>query len=103
MNKIIDHYKDSLFYQLLKLLGSLDLIGNPIGLISNLGMGVKDAIVKPIEGFVDGPLEMGRGFIEGTNSLVTNTVGGTFNSINKISKSMAQGMSTLAMDPELLQ
>jgi len=44
-------------------LGSLDLIGNPIGLISNVGIGVKDAIVKPIEGFVDGPLEMGKGFI----------------------------------------
>jgi len=89
MNRIVNHYKDNLSYQLLNVLGSLDLIGNPIGLINNLGMGVKDIIVKPIEGFVDGPLEMGKGFIEGTNSLVTNTVGGTFSSINKISKSMA--------------
>ena len=74
---------------MLKLVGSLDLIGNPIGLISNVGIGVKDVIVKPIEGLADGPLEMGKGLIEGTNSLVSNTVGGTFSSINKISKSMA--------------
>ncbi len=70
-------------------MGSLDLIGNPLGLINNFGIGVKDAIVKPIEGFVNGPLEMGKGIIEGTNSLVSNTFGGIFGSINKITKSTA--------------
>lgn len=88
---------------MLKLLGSLDMIGNPLGLINNFKVGIKDAITKPMEGFVQGPLELGRGIVQGTNSLVSNTVGGTFNSINKISRTMAQGIGTLSMDPEFIQ
>jgi vacuolar protein sorting-associated protein 13A/C len=50
--KIIAHYRHNLTYQVLKLLGSLDLIGNPLGLLNNFKVGIKDAITKPIEGFV---------------------------------------------------
>lgn len=101
--KIISHYKNNLTYQLFKLLGSLDLIGNPLGLINNFKVGIKDVITKPIEGMVQGPLELGRGIVEGTNSLVSNTLGGTFNSINKITKTMAVGIGNLSMDPEFIQ
>ena len=96
--KIYQHYKANLTYQLFKLLGSLDLIGNPLGLLNSVKEGITDAITKPIQGFVKGPLELGKGIVQGTNSLVSNTIGGTFNSINKISKSMAQGIGNFSMD-----
>jgi vacuolar protein sorting-associated protein 13A/C len=45
------------------IIGSIDLIGNPIGLINNIGSGLSDLINKPAQGFVQGPLEGGLGVI----------------------------------------
>lgn len=55
-------------------MGSLDILGNPVGLMKNIGTGVFDFIDKPIEGFVKGPLEGGYGIIKGTSSLIKNTL-----------------------------
>jgi vacuolar protein sorting-associated protein 13A/C len=42
--------------------GSVDVIGNPVGLFNNIGNGVTDLFEKPAEGFVKGPLEGFRHF-----------------------------------------
>jgi hypothetical protein len=36
------------------MLGSLNFIGNPIGLFNNVSSGMKDMIERPIEGFTKG-------------------------------------------------
>ena len=63
------------------MIGSLNLIGNPVGLIKNIGKGMTDLINMPKEGFVKGPLEGGIGVIKGAGSLVQKTISGTFNSL----------------------
>ena len=64
-------------------------------------------IDKPREGLVNGPLEAGvailEGFflwilIKGAGSLIKKTISGTCNSINKMTGSMANGLSMLTMD-----
>ena len=48
------HYKASLVASFFKVFGSIDIIGNPVGLFTNIGTGVIDLFEKPIEGIVKG-------------------------------------------------
>ena len=80
------------------MLGSLSIIGNPIGFFNNITTGVSDFIEKPLEGLVHGPLEAGMGLASGAVSLVKNIIAGAFNSINKISGSFSTGIAHLCLD-----
>jgi len=48
---MIKFYKNEGLSQILKLLGSLSVIGNPVGLFNNVSTGVKDLIQRPAQGF----------------------------------------------------
>jgi vacuolar protein sorting-associated protein 13A/C len=48
----IQHYKSAMIKQIYKIVGSIDILGNPLRLVKNIGQGVFDFIDKPIEGFV---------------------------------------------------
>lgn len=82
------------------LLGSLNIIGNPVGLFRNVSSGVSDLFSKPKEGFIQGPLEGGLGIMQGAGSLVKNTVVGVFNSVNKITGSVSFALGYLTLDKE---
>ena len=84
-------------------LGSIEVLGNPVGLFSSIGTGVVDLFEKPIEGMVQGPLEAGKGVLIGAGSLVKNTLAGTMNSLHKITGSLAIGLSSLTFDEEFLR
>lgn len=45
----MDHYKFSIIKSLLLALGSLEILGNPVNLFSNIGTGFKDLVEKPLE------------------------------------------------------
>ena len=95
--KLVKRYVDDSIKQVYKILGSVDIIGNPVGLFSNISTGVVDLFEKPRQGFNQGPLEGGYGLVLGAKSLVKNTISGTFNSINKVTGSLAGGLSTMTM------
>ena len=96
--KIISRYKGDVVTQLYKVFGSLNIIGNPMGLLRNISTGFEDLATKPAKGFVQGPAEFGKGIIEGTGSLVAHSVGGAFNSLSKITGTVSTGLATLAFD-----
>ena len=60
-------------------------------------------IKKLLKGFVKGPLEAGFGVVKGVGSLTKGVVSGTFNSVQKITGSLASGISALSMDDEYLR
>jgi len=95
--KIVSKYKNEVTKNVFKLLGSLDIVGNPVGLFNNISTGVTDLFEKPVQGFLKGPLEGGKGLLTGAGSLVKNTVSGTFNSISKVTGSLASGVSNLSL------
>lgn len=97
VSKLANKYKDEGIRQVFKILGSIDILGNPVGLFNNISTGVVDLFEKPIHGFNQGPLEGGYGIVLGAGSLVKNTISGTFNSINKVTGSLAGGLSSLTM------
>jgi len=78
---------------LLQIIGSAEVLGNPYGLIKNVGVGLFDVLDKPIDGFIKGPIEGTFGIIKGTTSLIKNTTSGVFNSLQKVSMSLGNGIS----------
>lgn len=97
VGKLTKKYTDDGIKQIYKILGSIDIIGNPVGLFNNISTGVVDLFEKPRQGFNQGPLEGGYGIVLGAGSLVKNTISGTFNSINKVTGSLAGGLSSITM------
>ena len=89
--------------QILFLMGSMELIGNPIGLFNNIGTGLQDLITKPQEGFIKGPLEGGLGILMGAGSLIKNTSSGLLNTFNKITGSIGSGFAGLSLDEEYIR
>ena len=101
-SKLISHYKTNLTTEIFKLLGSINILGNPVGLFSQIGTGVSDLIEKPMEGFIKGPLEGGVGLVKGAGSLLSHTLAGTLNSLDKITGSLGTGIAALSLDDEYL-
>lgn len=77
----------------------MNIIGNPISLFKNISTGIQAFKDKPSEGFVEGPLEFGRGIADGTTSLIAHSIGGAFNSVEKVTGTIASGLAVLAFDP----
>lgn len=72
------HYRDEGLMSILKVLGSSEGIGNPVGVIKNIMKGCIDLVDKPMTGFVKGPIEGGIGIAYGFGSLVSNSFAGVF-------------------------
>lgn len=94
------HYKTQLVSELFTLIGHAEILGNPIGLLNNLGTGVFDFFYEPALGIVQGPISAGKGLLKGTHSLVKNTVQGTFGTVSMLANTMARGFTAVTLDKE---
>ncbi len=103
INNIGFSYKQSALSQIIKLLGSFEIIGNPINLMSNLGAGFKDFIEKPVEGLKKNVIEGAKGVAEGSLSLVRHTVKGTFGTTSKITSGFSKGFLYITQDDEYIK
>ena len=74
--------------QFYRILGSSELLGNPIGLIDKLGTGVYEFFNEPAKGLLQGPKGFVSGVGKGVKSLVSNVIGGSFESVSKITGSL---------------
>lgn len=102
VNSIQAHYGQEFFYQIHKILGSADFLGNPVGLFTNISSGVADIFYEPYQGFVmsDRPQELGIGIAKGTASFVKKTVFGFSDSISKVTGSVSKGLSVATLDKQ---
>ncbi|OMJ95240.1 hypothetical protein SteCoe_1454 [Stentor coeruleus] len=81
---LIQNYTQQGIKQVYKLLGSSDMLGNPIRLMNKLGTGVFEFISEPAKGALKGPKEFKDGIQKGAHSLVSNIVGGGLQSVSSI-------------------
>ena len=95
------HYRAQLASEIFTLIGHAEILGNPVGLLHNLGTGVVDFFYEPAHGMIKGPIGAGKGLIRGTSSLLKNTVQGTFGTVSKLANSIATGI-TLTQDKDYL-
>jgi len=81
---IVASFQQEATVQCYKIFGSLDVIGDPLSLFGDIGAGFEKFVQKTEDEIVSLDL---RG--EGVKSLVFSVVGGVFNSISKITSSVA--------------
>lgn len=77
-------------------------LGNMNLLAQDLGTGVKDFFYRPAEGFVDGPIEGGKGLVIGTASLLGNTAKGAFGTVSRIVNTVSKSLLFLAGDEDFI-
>lgn len=97
-SRVAQHYLSSALSEVYKVLLSFDVLGNPVGVISALGSGVKDFFTEPMEGMVRSPAEFGKGLASGSVSLLKGTVVGVGLGVSSITASVGRGVATLAFD-----
>ena len=85
MSDLIKHYSKEGIKQIYKILGSTDLIGNPINFIEGLGSGFFELINEPRKGFLLGPKQFGKGLLKGLGGVLSGVVGGSFGVVQRIS------------------
>ena len=93
-------YQNQIIGQLHNVLGSADLLGNPIGLFNSVSSGFQDIFYEPMNGFVvsDRPQDFGLGLAKGTASFVRKTVFGVSDSVAKVTGSISKGLTVATMD-----
>ncbi len=84
--------------QAYKVVGSFEVLGNPIDAVSRLGEGVKDFFYAPAEGLMQSPLAFGKGLIRGSSSLLRNSVAGLFGAFSAMTGSLGRGFALLSGD-----
>ncbi|TVY40931.1 Vacuolar protein sorting-associated protein [Lachnellula occidentalis] len=102
LQNVSNHYSQEALYQVHKILGSADFLGNPVGLFNNLSSGVADIFYEPYQGFImsDGPEQLGIGIAKGATSFVKKSVFGVSDSFSKFTGSIAKGLSEATMDKQ---
>ena len=83
-------------------LSSTNLLGNMNLFFHDIGTGAKDFFYKPIEGFVDGPIEGGKGIVIGTASLIANTAKGSFGVVSRIANIFSKNILIFAADDDYM-
>jgi vacuolar protein sorting-associated protein 13A/C len=101
-NILFEIYKQQILIQFVKLFGGMEILGNPINFLNNIGKGFQDLLTKPGEGLMQGPIEVAKGLADGATSLVKHTVNGTFNSTSKITSGISQGILFLTQDDDYI-
>ena len=100
------HYLSAALSQMYKIVGSLDLVGNPVGLVSSLGVGMKDFFYEPAKALVNNPNEIkrvGHVFVKGGVSLLSNTADGVIATATTMTRSVGKGLAALTMDDIFLR
>ncbi|TAQ85401.1 hypothetical protein B7494_g6292 [Chlorociboria aeruginascens] len=103
MQNVSNHYSQEALYQVHKILGSADFLGNPVGLFNNLSSGVADIFYEPYQGFImsgDRPEQLGIGIAKGATSFMKKSVFGVSDSFSKVTGSIAKGLAEATMDKQ---
>ena len=96
--RVAQHYVSAGLAEVYKVVLSADVLGNPVGVVSALGSGVRDFFVEPAS--ARSPLEFSRALGKGSVSLLTNTVIGLGVGVSSLAASMGRGVSALAFDED---
>jgi vacuolar protein sorting-associated protein 13A/C len=100
---LINHYKNRIIRNVLGLFLSSSLLGNMNLVAHDLGTGFKDLYYKPVEGFINGPLEGGKGIIVGTASLLGNTAGGAIGFGSRLINTFSKSLLFLSADSDYIE
>ncbi|KAL6005778.1 hypothetical protein ACLOJK_032032 [Asimina triloba] len=81
-----------------QLFGSAGVIGNPMGFARNVGLGIRDFLSVPAKGIFQSPSGLLTGMVQGTKSLLSNTVYAVSNAATQFSKAAHKGIVAFTFD-----
>ena len=84
--------------QLHKLLGSVDFLGNPVAIASQIGTGLKDFFYEPSKAMMSNPQDFMKVFAKGGLSLLKNTTSAVFDGASKMTGAIAKGLARFTDD-----
>ncbi|XP_054926779.1 intermembrane lipid transfer protein Vps13 isoform X4 [Dermacentor andersoni] len=100
INEASNHYFRQTLKQIYVVVLGLDVIGNPVGLLTGFTTGVGDFFYEPLQGAIQGPEEFAEGLATGVRSLIGHTVGGAAGAVSRITGTLGKGIAALTMDDE---
>ena len=103
IQKLTYHYVTAALFNSGWVLGSLELLGNPAGLVRSFSQGVADFFYLPYDGLTRGPGAFVSGMSRGMSSFVRHVSTGALTSITSLASSMARNLDRLSMDGEHLR
>lgn len=106
--KITKHYTRQFWNQLYKIFGSIELLGNPVSLVNNIGTGMKDMFYEPLHSLATGKEtkhghKFGKALAYGAASLVTHSVKGISSTINQIIRAVIGAIARFTRDKDWLK
>eukprot|EP01091_Cochliopodium_minus_P000558 TRINITY_DN10503_c0_g1_i1.p1 TRINITY_DN10503_c0_g1~~TRINITY_DN10503_c0_g1_i1.p1 ORF type:complete len:456 (-),score=106.90 TRINITY_DN10503_c0_g1_i1:17-1384(-) len=100
---IQSHYKKNLTRRFYMILGSFNILGNPVSLFHELGEGFKDFVMEPTKGLNENPENFAEGVCSGSLSLFKNFVTGVSRSAENASTSIGNATANLSFDKEFIE
>ena len=88
-------YYEQLLRGLFRIVGNLDIIGNPTGYVSSIADGFMQIIEAPRKGLINGPLGFGEGIAKGFGTFITTVLSSTFDVVGKISGTLLASCEVL--------
>ncbi len=103
VGRLIKHYTMQAAKESYKIVGSFELLGNPVGLISNVTEGLQEFVYAPIRGAKNSPKAFAVGLVKGTGALVKGSIYGAFSSVVSLSAAVGKGVAMLSLDDKFEQ
>ena len=100
-SRLTSHFVGYGLVQIYKVLGSSELVGNPVALLSNVGRDVKALLYDPAQGLLEAPsIAIARDFAENAVSLLRNTSVGIVESATKVIETVSKTIKKLNFDED---
>ena len=93
--QLTNNYISQLKRRLFKIVGSLDILGNPTGYASAIGDGFMQIIEAPRKGLINGPLGFGEGIAKGFGTFITTVISSSFDVVGKITGTLLSSCEAL--------
>eukprot|EP01061_Rhynchopus_euleeides_P040389 TRINITY_DN6950_c0_g3_i1.p1 TRINITY_DN6950_c0_g3~~TRINITY_DN6950_c0_g3_i1.p1 ORF type:complete len:3719 (+),score=1247.43 TRINITY_DN6950_c0_g3_i1:123-11279(+) len=100
---IFVHYRNCALKAAFNIIGAMDFLGNPVGLIGGIGDGVSDLFYEPINGITKSPKDFAEGLGRGVSSMGRHATYGLLGTVGSITSSLSTGVATLSLDRDYMK
>ena len=93
--QLTNSYISELKKRIFKIVGSLDILGNPTSYATSIGQGFLEIFEAPRRGLINGPLGFGEGVAKGFGTFITTVISSSLDIIGKISGTLLSSCEEL--------
>lgn len=98
VNSMFNHYRSQAIRELYKIVGSVELLGNPAALINSLKAGVTEMIYYPTVALFTSQRKFVPSLLKGGVGFVRHTMHGLFKSVGTLSGGIGKVLTALTLD-----